>query len=209
MKHIVVDEMQAKRIRSGKKTMHRLQILSGQVPKSDYDLEWYLRTDGILRANRKGGGGSHFIKLPIKPGEYIYIREPWNYTKDEHGNDLYTGFAYKSDNPAARQVWKRPADMPTRAARTFLRVTAIDCQWLQDMKQADARREGYKSIMEFASEWDCNMSTVARNSYGWRRNPIVEVLTFELVKPEELQGLDKVHGRNIDLQKLLAEPEQN
>ncbi len=215
MKHIVLNEKQARDIMCGKKTTHRLHILSGQVSKSDYDLEWYLRTDGILRANQKSGSESHFIKLPIKPGEYIYVKEPWSYQRDKNGNDIYTGFEYKADEPGrthdsgAIRLWKRAENMPTRAARTYLRVTVIGCQWLQDMTQEDARREGYKTVKDFASEWDANMSTVARNSYGWRRNPIVEILMFDIVKPEELQGLDKVHGRGLNLQWLTDDSEKN
>ena len=92
-----------------------------------------------------------FVKYisPYRPGNYLYVRETWQYAYDSDGNGRLveeTGrYVYAADNPNPFNCWVMPdgterdtmpwrpsIHMPKEAARLFLRVKGVQVERLQD-----------------------------------------------------------------------------
>ncbi len=141
---------------------------------------------------------------PFQTGDYLYIRETWNYINfagDENG------YVYKaSDNGRLWETetenwkWKPSIHMPKEAARIFLKVTGVRAERLQNMTIEDAHKEGINistdaivgdermnrhsdfSLEKFETLWDSTVNKKELSVYGWNVNPFVWVIDFELVE---------------------------
>jgi len=89
-------------------------------------------------------------QAPAHPGDTLWVRETWKQaTTGTAGPGLTDLFLYKADEPQdttgmmVEDRWHPSIHMPRRAARIFLKVTAIRTERLQDMTEDDAFAEGY------------------------------------------------------------------
>lgn len=87
--------------------------------------------------------------------------------------------------------WRPAIHMPKEAARTFLRVTSIRPQWLQDITAEDALREGI-IVLEgedprdvFADVWNSTLTTKNFSELCWTANPAVWAIDFEKISRDE------------------------
>lgn len=152
------------------------------------------------------------------PGDILCVRE--NYFKAPYitdkmlrdGADTWAKYYYQADEneTTTRQLkewgWKlKPSiHMPFEACRTFLKVTAVRIERLQDITEEQARGEGIEWITnKYGSGWKVygvpeqitQMPIVSyRSLWGsingpdsWRTNPFVWVIEFEKTeKPNTL-----------------------
>ena len=93
--------------------------------------------------------------------------------------------------------WKPSIHMPKELARIFLKVTDVRIERLQDITIKGIEKEGYPHEIDFSYtpiatqgimfEWWVNTwnSTIKKQDldiYGWKANPWVWVIEFELIK---------------------------
>lgn len=100
---------------------------------------------------------------PYKVGDLIWVKETWAESCDAWGTPVYMYRAggavfigedneilgdcdeldmVSIDNFPANGRWKPSIFMPKKAARTWLKITALDFERLQDISEEDAKKEG-------------------------------------------------------------------
>jgi hypothetical protein len=144
-----------------------------------------------------------------QPGDRLWVRETWkNWFFGMDGVNA-PGVQYAADNamvwrPEASQisdkVWRPSIFMHRWASRLLLEITAVRCERLQDISEADAVAEGvevtskgeyikrYKHYTEGGGGLDATQSyqTLWASINGpesWEANPWVWVVTFKVVQP--------------------------
>ena len=134
----------------------------------------------------------------IQPGDILYVRETWAQSGElpgiaEEGPVYAADF---SDRELAHLKdrnfrWRPSIHMPKNLARLFLWVTSVRADRLQTMRLVDVLAEGI--MKEVGATWEkwCNLwdSTIPKEELttcGWKANPWVWVINFEVCeKPEE------------------------
>lgn len=163
MKPILFNTEMVRAILDGRKTMTRRAVKP--QPTGIPALKMY--QDDVWRLEWWNLNEFHLIKVPICPGDILYVRETWQYAYDLDGNEQPiegTGrYLYAADNlPEPFGFWVNPdgthrdsmpwrpsIHMPREAARVFLRVKNVYPQQLKDVTDVDARAEGFNSRDEF------------------------------------------------------------
>lgn len=143
-----------------------------------------------------------------KPGDILWVRETWG---DYSGRTSY--FVYRADYPEGAKTyewsvpdefgqkiicdlpkWRPSIHMPREASRISLLVKRVGVERLQDIKGIDAANEGigepyacrsesgyeFDMRIRFAELWD---SINAKRGFGWKANPWVWVIEFEVKQP--------------------------
>lgn len=137
---------------------------------------------------------SLFQKTRYKPGQFVYMREPWACID---GN-----YFYQADDPTLNLEWKPQELMPREAARTYLRIDRVCLEQVQSIKLADLHKEGLilddvgegvdtlqKTILamgnfhKFGNLWNQTVNDVA--TQGWDANPWVGVYYFTVVEDND------------------------
>jgi len=94
------------------------------------------------------------LKPPYQTGDVLYVRETWkvksaSYPPRRCEIEYKAGGTEKFDEvlalPTAKGEWKPSIHMPKKAARTFLRVTDVRLERLQDMDGEQAYMEGARA----------------------------------------------------------------
>ena len=124
------------------------------------------------------------IKFRGEVGDRLWAKEPLVRYYDI---TFYPWVYYMADGVGTKEDWRwqkrtLPAMfMPKRLARIWLEVTAIREEPLQEITDADVRREGFYGDREmFYGYWD---ALYLKRPEQWvDENPIVKVITFERVK---------------------------
>lgn len=147
-------------------------------------------------------------QAPAQPGDVLWVRETWCQPPiSPGGNTRIPGRYYYKADPEMRPEgwrgnWKPSIHMPRKAARLFLRVTAVRVERLKDITEAGAIAEGFtedpledgKTNVSFMCSVDCLQGTARgkfallwnktvrredADKYGWSANPWVWVIEFE------------------------------
>lgn len=192
MKPIIMSTEDVRVILDNRKTMARLvaKELDG------VDILNCRHVDGDIQ-EPKGypiGHVSLTERCKFKPGDVLWVREPWNNMCHGCEDCSHTGYQYKADGQPASciydKAWCSPIFMPRQAARLFLRVKDVRVERVQDITVDDAGREGFEGfhhknpmlgnmpeiVWNFQNEWDARN---AKRGYGWDANPYVWVIEFE------------------------------
>ena len=148
-----------------------------------------------------------YQRAPFKAGDYLYVRETWQYLYELDGNEqIIEGtdrYYYKATDtiPFDTYVdsmgithetvpWKPSIHMPKEAARIFLKVTDVRVERLQDITEEQAKTEGsnvgiswtekleHSSIERFEKIWNSTIKKSDIDKYGWEANPWVFVVEF-------------------------------
>lgn len=130
-------------------------------------------------ANENFISQSIFTPCPYTVGQLLYVREPWRVVSEynipsgsSHIPDrAKVQYLADNENPhfhdeKREYIFGRSRIarfMPARFARTFLRVTGIDCRRLLDTSEADAINEGVERIV-----WSRNMENGAWIDYQYK-----------------------------------------
>lgn len=214
MKPILFNTEMVKAILDSEKTCTR-RIIKG-VPRNYEPLGYvlYPKDDKELGKLAFGGKGAnvYYIKPPYKVGDILYVRETWANTWTPDGEE---GFIYKADgkpkefpywgnaNQCKYEVWIPSIHMPKEAARTFLKVTSVKVERLQDITDEGCYQEGISGTSfydeaehiqiagiglndsleraAFSLLWN---STVKKNDSVnlYKSNPWVWVINFEKIE---------------------------
>jgi len=95
---------------------------------------------GIIGFENKFGN-IFSVEKPYNVGDIIWVRESFDVAKYSDGNI----YAYKADfavNEGVLMKWKPSIHMPKSACRTWLKVTDVRVERLQDISEQDAVDEG-------------------------------------------------------------------
>lgn len=116
------------------------------------------------RGTFSDGYGEKFFKLPCERGDYLYIREKWNFVYDiDDGDQIIEGtgrYVYYADDSMPFSDWVDPntgehkeympwrpsIHMPKEAARIWLEVTDVRVERLQDITNDQILKEGTACI---------------------------------------------------------------
>jgi hypothetical protein len=189
-------------IREGRKTQTRRvikdpnglapnQILSIHLMEAVYPaaesgwIFWHPDRQGLdefIKQRYKNG-----IRCPYgQPGDRLWVKE-W-YTINAFDDVLYLT-DWKSEGLEYEGMgWKSSRFMPKKYTRTWLEVTGVRVERLNDIIAEDAIAEGILvgpsegKRYAFSQLWD---SINARRGYGWDANPWVWVVSFELREEQE------------------------
>jgi len=206
IKPILFSTPMVQAILDGRKTMTRRVV---KFPR-------YIRDDGERLILLEDGGGysddwtiksllaNGHMSQPYSPSDILWVRETWcNINKPEFAPEYY----YKADAINAEDYdstewkWRPSIFMPRESARTWLRVTDVRVERVQDITENDAMAEGCSGVvcehsnsinggcsdcmntgwleppeLEFMDLWD---SLNAKRGYGWDANPWVWVISFK------------------------------
>lgn len=136
---------------------------------------------------------------PFAVGDILYVRETWGRTADLPGiSEEETVYAADfSDRELAHLKdkhfrWRPSIHMPKELARLCLKATDVRAERLRSMVLADVLMEGITEGDSYEDTWDKwhNLwdSTIPKKelaTYGWKANPWVWVIKFEVCeKPE-------------------------
>ena len=135
-------------------------------------------------------GTEKVIRPPYQPGDILWVRETWSPVAVRPKR-----FIYKADVARGRGEgvglpirWHPSIHMPREAARTFLRVTGVRVERLDDMTTDDVFMEGVFPTSTFEhirdrwhQVWNSTIKPKDRITYGWEANPWVWVIEFERI----------------------------
>lgn len=202
MKPILFNTEMVRAILEGRKTVTR-RVIKPQPTYSHADGFTY---KGVAYGTDspptiKGAGYNLRCVAPYKVNDVLYVREIWykglnrilykaNYSDTEK---------FYENGKEILLKWKPSIHMPKEAARIFLRVTDVRVERLQDICNRrtpqdhvkNITREGlrFQAVMEnyqkliddFKLLWDSTIKCNQINTYGWKANPYVWVIEFEVI----------------------------
>lgn len=192
MKPILFNAEMVRAILDGRKTVTR-RIIKPQ-PKSE--VVFHL---GQWQETQMCANGLRILIPPVQIGDVLYVRETWGRTADLPGiSEEATVYAADfSDQELAHLKdkhfrWRPSIHMPKDLARLFLRVTEVRADRLQNMQIADVLAEGIMTeVKDYWEEWH-NLwgGTIPKEDldiYGWKANPWVWVIKFEVCEKPEVE----------------------
>lgn len=162
-------------ILEGRKTVTRRVLkLPGYIKQNENGL-YTLFAEGTCYENQNMEQVKEYINPPFKKGDYLYVRETWQYLYELDGNEqIIEGtdrYYYKATDTIPYDTyvdsmgithetvpWKPSIHMPKEAARLFLKVTDVRVERLQDMEEEDAIKEGiHPKMCPNCSGLDCDL----------------------------------------------------
>lgn len=140
-------------------------ILAVQEPWRVAKAHWY---ESNVTIEFKAGGEMKTIQFP-------------GYCSDSHCREEYDAFVNKWATEDQR--WISPTAMPREAVRTYIRVTDVFLNQIQDITDEDIEREGLEIGCAYDEIWNKKMRK-NRSTLGWEANPWVFEYTFEVISKE-------------------------
>jgi hypothetical protein len=202
MKPILFNTEMVKAILDGRKTVTR-RIINPRYRDDEYGfmviqddstgeryVEKYDEDEGSFYPCR-------YVNSPYDVGNILYVRETFSPVWVRPRRFLYK--THCNEVPANTPIkWHPSIHMPRDAARIFLKVTDVRIQRLHHMDSEDAVKEGmvdpynngkyfsHEPMKDFISLWDSTIKKSDIEEYGWKANPWVWVIKFEIIdKPNE------------------------
>ena len=108
-----------------------------------------------------------------KVGEILSVKETWYANED--GTTTF-----KVGSNVSVPKWNSPYVMPKARARLKLRVTEIKHEKLHDITTDDCAKEGTEASVESYKQLWNNINV--KKGIDWDKNPLVWVISFEVVK---------------------------
>lgn len=120
----------------------------------------YCHTDFRIKAKshvNEDGDLFFEVKPRYKVGEVLYLKEPYAYdmAKDENGKKVrFPIYKYSLGKTMYEEIidqitkWKNKLFMPAAAARSFIKITAVRMEKLQDISVDDCYKEGIKEFLK-------------------------------------------------------------
>jgi hypothetical protein len=213
MKGILFSTPMVAAINEDRKTMTRREVKYNkkiQDPQTGFSIFTEKGEFSVRGIHESGDYRESFFKLPYQPGDILYVREEHCVTLGAF-NDWIVEYKdgsilvfQEAELPAdtikrlnARKTlgkWQRGRFLPKALARTFLKVTAVKAERLNDISEADAIAEGVEFIEGtgwkdyvgyYTNSWvsaKASFSTLwvfINGHESWNKNPYVFAYTFE------------------------------
>ncbi len=214
MKGILFKPDMRKAIVENRKTVtRRLDNLKeiNQEPDRWELIEWkYTLTAGFAKGFffERDDGLQRVIKPRYQVGDVVYIKEAWTYItlaekdpwkeraeKDGSFRRMPNGDPvsvwYKASGVEIGTSWSTPLFMPAWAARTFLQITDVRTERLQEITEEDAEKEGFKpeeyNNPDAYADFPCTNQFIEtwnriNPKYSWSSNPWVWRYSFDLAE---------------------------
>lgn len=227
MKSILFNTEMAKAIIEGKKTVTR-RIEKNSEPETFLKELCHAKKSVAEAAENMG------FSAPYKPGDVLYVRESFRVAEIWKGKHDGCRVEYRAGgNVVFEEIvgkeskdWKPSIHQPKKLARTFLKVTNVYPDMLQDISEEQAEKEGVQKlsilvnaetgkkkavpdnkngsfITGFAETWNKTVKKKDRPTRSWEASPLVWVIEFEVVEPDEAVAWDRLSemsfGEKIDL----------
>lgn len=132
-----------------------------------------VKTQTRRLARDRSGRPSQWTRL--QPGDRLWVREAWALAPNGR-------FLYRVEGDRAPR-WRSPIHMPRIATRTWLAVTGIRVEAVQQISPGDASAEG----MAIHGRRDVSQLTLFEDQWNtlhgpdaWARNPDVVVISFRV-----------------------------
>ena len=174
---------------AGIKTQMRLPIKPQPARAMEMlNTDFTPRGDFFLSDVADGNRGSSGKFCPIgKPGEHLWVREPYNFGGLPPSLDA---IRYRADGEKNEARWLPAIKMPRWASRLTLEILEVHVQRLQEISEGDAVAEGnpideppWASPVEtFAFGWDSTYNK-KHKKHSWSANPWVWQVMFERLPP--------------------------
>lgn len=185
LKPILFNTEMVRAILDGRKTVTRRII----KPQHKSEVVFHL---GNWQETQMCANGLRMLIPPCRPGDVFYVRETWGRTADLPGiSEEATVYAADFTDKELVHLkdkhfrWRPSIHMPKELARLFLKVTAVRAERLKSMSLEDGYAEGMRIPTKFPELWDSTVPKVDLDTYGWKANPWVWVIQFEVCeKPE-------------------------
>lgn len=166
---------------------------------------WDKDSPGLAEFTKKAYPNGEGFKSLYQVGEVVYIKEAWaepfNRTTDKESETPL----YKADiDPSFQKSydWKSPLFMPEWAARTFIQITGVKAERLQEISLDDIYKEGCPTeeatvfvdpirgyeIKAEAYEWYHDVWDSINPKYPWAGNWWVWVYTFKKLEDSSKGG---------------------
>ena len=208
MKPILFNSEMTRAILDGRKTVTR-RIIKPQ-PRGHAALV----SRNLLPETTEAGAGAVYafedgtvVAAPFTVGDALYVRETWGHTADLPGiSEEATVYAADfSDRELAHLKdkhfrWRPSIHMPKELARLFLRVTGVRAERIQNISADGCAMEGVWPLYsgpiggrseyyldKFACLWDSTIPKSELDTYGWKANPWVWVIRFEVCEKPEVE----------------------
>lgn len=213
VKLLPVDAEQSKRILEGRMTQIRRPVYpQPQGAHCVLDRDDDAHTYDLMCGGSNNGSFTDWCET-VKPrywdGDILAVQEPWRvakahryesnvtiefkaggemktiqfpgYCSDSHCREEYDAFVNKWATEDQR--WISPTAMPREAVRTYIRVTDVFLNQIQDITDEDIEREGLEIGCAYDEIWNKKMRK-NRSTLGWEANPWVFEYTFEVISKE-------------------------
>jgi hypothetical protein len=119
------------------------------------------------------------------PGDLLWVRERW--APNPRGGADGHAFIYSADaDRSTRVAWKQSYHMPREACRIVLEITDVRVERVTDIREADARAEGFdgaaEQLWKDARGWFHQLWNRINSEPGtrWSDDPWVWVIHFKL-----------------------------
>lgn len=191
----------------GSKTQTRRVVKYPAIQDSPTDWNWqkYFQDDAGLATNPRAvfnhtDGGGVGIACPYgQPGDRLWVRETWRgvvcitppleprqfgvarYVPDEEHCERVE---FQATQRADTEPYRPSIHMPRWASRLLLEITAVRCQRLQDISEADAVAEGYPRCRTTPQYWYQHLWGEINGPDSWAANPWVWVVEFKVIASE-------------------------
>jgi len=216
MKPILFNTPMAKAIIEGKKTATRR--IEKDIIAKDF-VKALCETKKSVAETLAGLGFS----APYKPGDVLYVRESFRVAEIWSGAHDGCKVEYKAGGDVVfeeivgkeSKKWKPSIHQPKKLARTFLKVTSVYPDMLQDISEEQAEKEGCgrysilvnaktgkrkavaddvggSFVLGFAEAWNKTVKKKDRPTRSWEANPLVWVIEFEKVDADEALAWDRL-----------------
>ncbi len=136
------------------------------------DYLWVRETFGFMWPDNCDDGliydDGHFDGRPITDQECRIV-----YRATEPDAMWYSEDAKNEDGSCT--MWKPSLFMPRWASRITLEITDVRVQRVQEISEADAKAEGFSSVLDFSETWDV---LNAVRGYAWYNSPWCWCISF-------------------------------
>ena len=151
----------------------------------------------IKFASKFQAGDIFWIREPVKVTRFDDILQQYDYQYVSDGKNVYQADIPKKykghNNPKwMKNLHRVPNGCLKTMARTFIKITNVRVERLQDISSEDIEKEGFvvdehhkqfgTDLRKYRDWWINLWNSTALEGYKWEDNPYVFVYEFEVVK---------------------------
>ena len=110
-------------------------------------------------------------------GDRLWVRETYSIVQRDNGYNI----AYRADGEEYGEQWKPSIFMPRKYSRILLEITDLKRERLQDISEADAKREGVEPEISYQNGFRSIWEQINGRA-SWKQNPEVVAIGFKVLE---------------------------